>query len=58
MEVILTWILAQGSLGPIVIILAWLYYKERQERLDITKMYMQLQLELMELLSDAKQKES
>jgi hypothetical protein len=54
MEAVVNWLLAQGALGPIVIILAYLYYNERKERLEITSMYMQLQLEIMEILSDAK----
>jgi hypothetical protein len=53
-DAIITWLLGLGTPGLIIIGLAWLYYNERKERLEITKMYMQLQLEIMEILGDAK----
>lgn len=54
MDAVLEWLIGQGTTGLIIAGLGWLYYNERKERIEITKLYMQLQMEIMEILSDAR----
>ena len=54
MEIVIDWLLSQGWAGLVIGGLAWAYYNERKERMEITRLYMQLQLELLEILSDAR----
>lgn len=55
MDAVLEWLIGQGATGVIIAGLGWLYYNEQKERKEITKMYMQLQMEIMEILSDARE---
>ena len=54
MDAVLEWLIGQGTTGLIIAGLGWLYYNERKERMEITKLYMQLQMEIMEILNDTR----